>query len=209
MTTSIDFATTIAALREQLEADKRLDYVDVSDGAGTAYAFDGLSLGAGFADGRLTVDEDGFVTVRIETGITIPEDLRPAVRKLFRKYNSGFIVEGLELGEDGTMVFHSAPVDIINGSQTGPLLAGRGMFTVHEFAGLGLALEAGAEPWDLLDYSELDDVDRGSVDAANGKRRTPQPAPESESDEDRTPTPEEFLEFLKHLMDDDDEGNEG
>lgn len=158
-------AKAVVELREQLEAASRC-FTDVSDGAGTMYAFDGVSAGVGFAAGSILVQGDGRVSVWLSSGILIPKEQRHDVRKLLRLYDEQFIVSGLKLDEGGELVFEPDPLDLAALDMTVPDVVDCACGVMHAYAGIPLALAAGAEPWALMDYRHIEDVDTGTVDAA-------------------------------------------
>lgn len=144
-------------LREQLEGSGRYWFHDVS-GNGTRYETSGRRHGIAFARGIVELHDDGMVVVRVETGQRVSPELERATRKLFSCYSSRFKVPGLAV-EDGRAVFVTEPFDAFAGSRDVEEVLGLALSTVHAFGGVMLALDAGVEPWTLIDYDEPDDGD--------------------------------------------------
>lgn len=156
-----DVARTVDIVREQLEGDARCRAYDAS-GNGTLYQFDGLRFGCAYAEGTVRVREDGLVAVSVDSGIPVAPENEPTLRKLFLRYNDHFKVPGLAV-RDGYMVFEPAPFDPEASEYSVGFVMGAAMSVTHNYAGVPLALEAGARPWDLLDYDfdGFDDDDDG------------------------------------------------
>lgn len=149
-----DRARSIEVVREQLGEDSHCHVFDAS-GDGTLYRFDGLHFGCAYAEGTVRVLDDGRVVVSVDTGVPVPRGCEPALRRLFLRYNDMFKVPGL-LVRDGVVAFETAPFDP-EGSYPANRIVGMALCTVHDYVGVPLALEAGARPWDLLDYDSDED----------------------------------------------------
>lgn len=165
-------------LREQLDASGRYWFHDVS-GDGTRYETNGRRHGIAFARGIVELRPDGLVVVRVETGQRVAPELERATRKLFSCYSSRLKVPGLAV-EDGRAVFVTAPFDALEGRRDVEEVLGLALSTVHAFAGVMLALDAGAEPWTLIDYDEPGDGgdDDGGEAIAPRQRVGSEPGPD-------------------------------
>ena len=146
-----DRAGAIAAVREQLE-DADYEYVDVS-GDGTRYERYCLRQGAGFATGVVEVQEDGRAVVAVEGGPRVAPEHEAALRKLCRHFSRNFKVPALVL-EDGCLNFRTRPFDPRESRYDVDQTLSLGLSSVHAFAGLTLALDAGVEGFELLAYDE-------------------------------------------------------
>lgn len=155
----------VSTVREQLDAARHRTYLDVN-GDGTLYTTSGTGAGIGYAKIQLEVLPENRVKVKIETGQKVAAENEPALRKLFYHYNDDFLIPGLAV-EDGRVIFESAPLDPVNGPFDADSIVGKAMTTVHAYAGVSLALEAGVAGWKLLGYND-DDNDDGDVDDGDG-----------------------------------------
>ena len=139
-------------VRRQLERTNRHWYYDIS-GDGTCYVASGTRHGVGFARAEVTVDEGGMAEVVIRTGQRVAPDRERALRKLLRHYSSAYRVEGMTV-EDGQVVYRCQPFDPLRFSRGVDYVVGLGFAMIHSFAGVSLALDAGVEPWRLVDYRD-------------------------------------------------------
>ena len=148
---STNLAETIEALRRSLDKSHRWFY-DVS-GNGTEYYCSGARNGVGFAECRVILQDDGMAIVRAVSVPFAPEYER-SLAKLCRAWNKSFKLTGLRV-RDGRFIFESAPFDPIGGRMKASEAVGLALSTVHAYGGVVLALEAGIDPWDLIDiYDE-------------------------------------------------------
>ena len=156
-----DLAETIEALRRSLDDSHRW-FCDVS-GNGTEYVCSGVRHGVGFAECRIILQDDGLAIVRAVSVPIAPEHER-SMAKLCRAWNKSFKLTGLTV-RDGRLVFESAPFDPIGGRISASKAVGLALSTLHAYGSAELALEAGVDPWDLMDmYDEhggSDDDDHG------------------------------------------------
>lgn len=159
---STDLDETKEALRTILE-DSSCYYYDVS-GAGTQYLCSGTRWGVGFARCLLTLRPDGTAVVRADA-MPVPPEHERSLRKLCRAWNASFKLEGLKV-EDGHMIFESQPFDPL-GKIDGDKAVRLALSTIHTYASAPLALEAGSEPWDLIDLGN-DKGPRGGEDDDDG-----------------------------------------
>ncbi|MDO4805698.1 MAG: hypothetical protein Q4A07_00475 [Coriobacteriales bacterium] len=160
-----DFETSKEAIRRALDKDDAPFYYDIS-GDGTSYYRSGIRNGAGYSSCILTLQPDGFATVRA-TSVAVPEEHWNAMRKLCGSWNVRFKLRGLKV-QDGKLVFESAPFDPVSGRFDANEACGLALSTVHHYASSVLALEADTEPWDLLDLYEEDYDDSGDDDDDGG-----------------------------------------
>ncbi len=145
------------AVREQLEASTRRWYFDES-GDGTRYVTSGTRHGVGFARATVEVLPDGRAQVVVRTGQRVNPSLERDLRKLFSHYSSKFKVRGLEV-EEGQVVFRTQPFDPTSFRFDTDRVVSLALSTVHAYAGVTLSLDAGVEPWELVDYFEDSDLD--------------------------------------------------
>lgn len=137
------------ALREQFEKSRR-GYVDVS-GDGTRWKVSGTRHAISFATGEVELRPDGLATVRVDAGQAFrdPERARFA-RKLFSSYNGPLKFPGLYVDDGGRVVFRSEPFDPV-ADMSADQAVGFALSTVHAYSYVWAALEAGVDPWDLLE----------------------------------------------------------
>lgn len=180
----------VEAVREQLENAGRHWYQDVS-GDGTRYETNGRRHGVAFARGIVELRPDGNAVVRVETGQRVAPELERAARKLFSYYSSRFKVPGLAV-DDGRVIFETEPFDPLNGRFEVETVVGLALSTVHAYGGVMLALDAGVDPWTLLDYDDDDDDD----DDDDGESAPPLPRL---SDEARSELERQIRERLDAL----------
>lgn len=133
-------------------------FFDVS-GNGTEYVCSGARFGAGFAEARLTIQEDG-VGVVTARAVPVPEELEYSVSKLCRRWNQHFRLPGLTV-RDGYLTFVSDPIDLVDGSFEAPEAVGMALSTLHTYSSAVLALRAGVDPWELINYNEWKGGGRG------------------------------------------------
>ena len=136
------------AVRESLAGDTKHYFFDLS-GDGTHYRCSGVRFGVGFSRCDVSLGEDGLVTVRA-TIAPVPQGRDRDLGRLCRMWSKRFILEGLAV-EDGKFVFVAEPFDPVGGRMDCARATGMALSTVHAYASATLALEAGAEPWDLVD----------------------------------------------------------
>ena len=153
-----DRAGAIAAVREQLE-DADHSYVDVS-GDGTRYERYCLRQGTGFATGIVEVQEDGRAVVRTEGGPRVAPEHEAALRKLCRHFSRNFKLPAIVV-EDGRLNFRTEPFDPRESRYDVDHALSLGLSSVHAYAGLALALDAGVEGFELTSYGERDDPGPG------------------------------------------------
>lgn len=157
-----NFEESKEAMRRALEAPDGHFYYDIS-GDGTAYYRSGARNGVGYASCVATLRPDGLVTVRV-TSLPVPEWHGRSMRKLCLAWNTRFRLKGLKV-DNGRLVFEPAPFDPVSGRFNVDEACGLALYTIHSYASAILALEAGMEPWDLLDFDECgpdgDDDDGG------------------------------------------------
>lgn len=159
-----DLPETVEALRRILDGGRRW-FCDVS-GNGTEYLCSGAQHGVGFAEGRILVQPDGLAVVNVTSAPLHPEHER-SLAKLCRAWNKQFCLEGLRVAGHH-LTFETEPLDLVDGRFDADMAMGLALSTIHEFCGAVAALEAGAEPWDLLDFRESqgggdDDDDGGGM----------------------------------------------
>lgn len=147
--TSADLDETKDALRTILE-DSSSYYYDVS-GDGTQYLCSGVRFGVGFARCLLTLRPDGLAVVRAEA-MPVPSGHERSMSRLCHTWSTSLKLEGLKV-EDGHMVFESQPFDPL-GTIDGDKAVGLALSTIGAYASAPLALEAGTEPWDLIDLGD-------------------------------------------------------
>ena len=156
-----DFEVSKEAIRRALDKSDRHFYYDVS-GDGTTYYRSGTRNGTGYASCTITLQPDGLATVKV-VSLVIPEQHWRSMRKLCSSWNTRFKLKGLKV-ESGRFVFESAPFDPVSGRFDVDEACSLALSTVHHYASAILALEAGTEPWDLLDLYEEDPSDDGDED---------------------------------------------
>jgi hypothetical protein len=162
-----DFGASKEAVRRSLDEKDNRYYYDIS-GDGTTYYRSGARNGVGFASCTVTLQPDGLATVRA-TSLMVPAPYESAMRKLSRSWNTRFKLRGFKV-EDGRLVFESAPFDPVSSRFDANEACDLALSTVNHYASAVLALEAGTEPWDLLDlyeeeHGDDDDGDDGGENA--------------------------------------------
>lgn len=130
-----------------------------ASGNGTDYRCSGARFGEGFVEARLTIEEDGTGIVFARSA-PVPDEYEYSLAKLCRMWNRHFRVKGLYV-RDGYLTFESEPIDLVNGSIEASRLVGMALTTVHAYTGAILALKAGVDPWELIEYDEWDGGGRG------------------------------------------------
>lgn len=161
-----DFDESKHAFQRALDNSDHNYYYDIS-GNGTAYYRSGARNGIGYASCIVTLQPDGLAMVRV-TSLMVPEQHRRSIKKLCGSWNTFFKLKGLKVGEDGRLVFESAPFDPISGLFDADEACSLALSTVHHYASAVLALESGAEPWDLIDLYEKDYHDSDDDDSHDG-----------------------------------------
>lgn len=156
----------VKVVREQLEGSDRRWYYDVS-GDGTRYVASGCRHGVGFARVTVEVLPDGCAQVVVRAGQRVNPRYERGLRKLFSYYSSQFKVRGLEV-EEGRVVFRTQPFDPEAFRFDVDQVVGLALSTVHAYAGVTLALDAGVEPWELMDYPVGSSDTGGSDDDPEG-----------------------------------------
>ena len=162
------FEASREAVRRSLDEQDDRYYYDVS-GDGTSYYRSGARNGVGFSSCTLTLRPDGLATVRAAS-LTVPAQHEGAMRKLSKSWSSRFKLRGFKV-EYGRLVFESAPFDPVSSRFDANEACDLALSTVHHYASAVLALEAGAEPWDLLDLYEDDPGD--GDDGGSGGENAP------------------------------------
>ncbi len=160
-----DFDEIKKAFQRALDNSDVHFYYDIS-GDGTAFYRSGARNGIGYASCIVTLREDGLASVRA-TSLVVPKQNRRSIKKLCGSWNTFFKLKGLKVDEDGRLVFESAPFDPISGRYDADEACSLALSTVHHYASAIIALEAGAEPWDLIDLYEKDDY---SIDDDGGDK---------------------------------------
>ena len=160
-----------AAVRASLEGDRRRYYVDVS-GDGTHYVCSGIRSGAGFSRCDVTLDGEGLVTVRANS-VLVPENYIRDVGRLARVWNKRFIIDGFTI-EDDRLMFVTDPFDPLDSKYECADVVGKALSTIHHFAGVVLALDAGVAPWDVLDlFDKKNDGPSDDDDSAPSEEEDP------------------------------------
>ncbi|MBR3315294.1 MAG: hypothetical protein IKG18_14295 [Atopobiaceae bacterium] len=135
-------------VRESLSDDAKHHFFDLS-GDGTHYRCSGVRHGVGFSRCDVIVGDNDLVTVRASIA-PVMEGRERDLGRLCRMWNKRFILEGLTV-EDGEFVFVTeAFYPAVSGMDCARAV-GLALSTVHAYASATLALEGGAEPWDLID----------------------------------------------------------
>ena len=165
---SVDLDETKEALHGILE-DSSCYYFDVS-GDGTQYLCSGNRHGVGFARCLLTLRPDGLAVVRA-VAMPVPSHHERSMRKLCHAWSTNFKLEGLKV-EEGRMVFESQPFDPL-GKIDGDKAVRLALSTINTYASAPLALEAGSEPWDLLDLGDTKGSHGGGDDDEGGESEAP------------------------------------
>lgn len=163
-----DLDETKDALRAILE-DSSSYYYDVS-GDGTRYLCSGTRFGVGFTRCLLTLRPDGLAVVRAEA-MPVPSGHERSMRKLCSTWSTRLKLEGLRV-EDGRMVFESLPFDPL-GKVDGDKAVRLALSTINAYASAPLALDAGSEPWDLIDLGDAKGSRGGEDDGDGGESEAP------------------------------------
>lgn len=142
-----DFERNKDILKTTLKDAPKPYYYDIS-GDGTTYVRSGGRNGCGYATCTITLAPDGLVTIKC-VAIPVPEQYEAAVRKLFKFFNASFKLKGLKV-EDGRVVFETSPFDPATSRFDVDVAASLALSTINNYAYVTLALEAGAEPYDIV-----------------------------------------------------------
>lgn len=159
---SDEFKKAKEAVRTSLAEDESLSFRDV-DGDGTHYRCVGLRHGVGYAVCDVHVGADGLVWVE-GTCMPIAEVYQRDLSRLCRMWNEHFILKGF-LVDEGQLAFRSEPFDATDGDMSASRAVRMVFSTFHDYASAPLALEAGVDPWELINLDEAcggtDDEDDG------------------------------------------------
>lgn len=146
-----NFEESKEAMRRTLEVPDYHFYYDIS-GDGTAYYRSGTRNGVGYASCVATLRPDGLATVHV-TSLPVPKLHEHSLKKLCSTWNTRFRFKRLKV-ENDRLVFESAPFDPVSNCFDVDEACELALSTIHSYASALLALEAGTEPWDLLDFDE-------------------------------------------------------
>lgn len=152
----------LTVARGQLESSRHKYW----EGPEGTFHMSGVYFGCGFADATATYDEQtGTFSLVVNTHLHIDPQNASAARKVFRRLNADFILEGLQLGEDGTMLFVAKrPCDVAAGDDLDEFF-GKALSTVHGNASIPVQFAAGRGPLDIL---HADDEEEDGSDERDG-----------------------------------------
>lgn len=159
--TGVTLENSVREVRRQLEEGDRHTFYEAA--SGRRYVCSGIRFGVGYAQAAVEVLDDGLVQVSVHGGMRVSKAVEPALRKLLRRYSARMKVRGFVV-EEGRMAFRTAPFDPADAPYPIERIVGLALSSVRAYAGVPLALEAGADPWDLLDYDRRDPRGGGGAD---------------------------------------------
>ena len=111
----------------------------------------GSRHGCGYAEAVLTVDDaSAQATLLIRSGMYLSPCNVRAARKICRKLNQGFILEGLGVSDGGELVFAPEPLDLGPDGADLDGAIGKGFSTIRHHVYLVEELEAGRDPLEVL-----------------------------------------------------------
>ena len=143
----------IQVARRQL-GESRVRFYE--DGEGV-FRFCGNHHGVGFIEGVIVVsDQTGLASVDLNANQRVAPERIPAVRKLFRRFNAGFIVPGLAVDDEGWIHFHPKDVDLAAGNDLAGVV-NMGLSTLHAHASVACQVEVGRSTWKV--FHTIDDDD--------------------------------------------------
>lgn len=153
----VEGETPLEAARRQLRDNDRAHFHESPEGT---FRGCGSRHGVGYAEAIAVLDpQTGLADIDIDAHLRVAPEAVKGTRKLFRRLNQQFIVPGLAVDEDGSVHFRTErPCDPLKDDLSEWL--GKGFTTVHAHAYMVAQINAGMEPWDVLQASENADKER-------------------------------------------------